>query len=182
MKKLILILSAICFLLIPSTAMGVAGVSPVTQKRIQIADCHPAQEIRQLIFSCVGDSTNGSIPNKEISIDDLNFIRGWCLTGIEAYQTTVGTPPDADAASVFILDSGGMDLLGSEDGGTTAYAGLNLIHATLKRTCYPNLHLARAGLHTNYFPLVVDLLTLKVIDQATHSADYTIVLIFEKKK
>ncbi|MBA7713240.1 hypothetical protein ES703_122240 [subsurface metagenome] len=70
-------------------------------------------------------------------------------------------------------------MLGSEDGGTTAYNGLNLIHATLKRFCFPNLYTPRAGLHMNYFPLVKSLLTLKVSDSAAN-ATITIVLIFSR--
>lgn len=178
MKRISLILA--CLFLIPSIVLA-DGTVTVTQKRIQIADCHPAIEIRQLIFTCIGDAVNGSIPDTTISTDNLKFIRGWCLKKVEAYQTTVGVGADADEASIFILDAGGMDLLGSEDGGTTPYAGLYMIHATLKRKCYPNTYLPRAGLHTNWNDRVTSLITLKVIDQDTALADYTIVLTFEKE-
>jgi hypothetical protein len=77
-----------------------------------------------------------------------------------------------------IYDANGLDLLGSIDGGTTAYAGLTLIHATLVRRCLPNLYLPRAGLHVNYYPVVTGTLTLDVDNQATVSADWTIVLTF----
>jgi len=86
-----------------------------------------------------------------------------------------------DAASIFLLDADGLDLLGCEDGSTTAYAGLNLIHATLKRACYPNLYLTRAGLHVNYFPTVRSKLTLKIIDQDTANGMFTVRLTFERR-
>lgn len=83
-----------------------------------------------------------------------------------------------DAASVFVLDVDSLDLLGSEDGSTTAWAGLNLIHATLKRSTLPNLYLPRAGSHSNYFPEITGGLTLKVADQATERAVWYVELIF----
>jgi hypothetical protein len=85
-----------------------------------------------------------------------------------------------DAASAFIVNENGFDLLGSEDGSTTAYAGLNLIHATLARSTFPNMYLARAGLHSNYFPEITGALTLKQIDQATALAAWTVELTFVK--
>lgn len=180
MKKLILTISMLLCLLIPNIAMSTVGSVVISQKRIQIADSHPAEEVRQLIFTCTGDVTDGSIPDTTISASDMNFIRGWCLRKVEAYQTTVGVAPDADEASIFILDSDGMDLLGSEDGGTTPYAGKYMIHATLKRMCFLNAYFPRAGLHANYYDPIVKLLTLRVIDQATASADYTVVWTFTK--
>jgi hypothetical protein len=179
MKKRIFL--TLACLLIPSIALATVGSVAIAQKRIQIADSHPANEIRQLIFTCVGDVGDGSIPDTTISKDDMNFIRGWCLTKVEAYQTTVGVGADADEASIFILDSEGMDLLGSEDGGTTPYAGRYMIHATLKRMCFLNAYLPRIGLHTNYYDAITNYLTLRVIDQATPSADWTIVLTFQKQ-
>jgi hypothetical protein len=94
------------------------------------------------------------------------------LYTVAAYPTSGGTAPDA--ADVFILDAKGEDLLGSADAGTTAKNGLNLIHATLKKTTFPySTYLQQA-----YFPFIINNLTLKVSNQATNSANYTIELIF----
>jgi len=179
MRKAILILSMALFLLIPNMAWATVGSCLISQGKYQVAGTL-GEEVRTLVFTCVGDVTDGSIPDTEMSASNLNFIKGWCLRKVEAYQTTVGVGDDADEGSIFILDSDGMDLLGSEDGGTTPYAGKYMIHATLKRMCFLNVYLPRAGLHTNFYTEVTNLLTLRVIDQDTGSADYTVVLTFRK--
>jgi hypothetical protein len=176
MKKcMILILVG---LLIPSIGLCAGAATSVSFDTTGVAESNHEPEIRKLIFECTGDSITGAITNKTINEHELKFIKGWCLVGVEVYPTPGGIAPNA--ASIFILDDGGMDLLGSEDGGTTPYAGLNLIHATLKRRCFPNLYIPRAGLHTSYRVAVTGLLTLKVIDQITGSANWTVALIFSR--
>ncbi len=130
----------------------------------------PAMNV--LKFVCTGDSANGSIPNTAITAATANSLFGTYLYTVSAYPTAAGTAPDA--ADVFILDANGEDLLGSVDGGTTAKNGLNLIHATLKKTTFPySTYLQQA-----YFPSITNILTLKVSNQATNSANYTIELLF----
>jgi len=125
-------------------------------------------------FVCTGDAGGGSIPNTVISADKMSLVNdgNHYLYTVSAYPTAGGTAPDA--ADVFILDTNGEDLLGSADGGTTAKNGLNLIHATLKKTTFPySTYLGQA-----YFPAITNNLTLKVSNQATNSANYTIELLF----
>ena len=167
MKKLFLIILTIVLLAANALASGT-----VTQSAARV-DTH----IRTITFVCVGDSSNGSIPNTDTNSANTEFIKGFYLYKIEAYPTTGGTAPDA--ADVLVYDSGGMDLLGSEDG-STAYAGLNLIHATLKKACMPNLFLTGRSTHVNYYPEIRTALTLDVDNQGTNSAEYTIVLTFVK--
>lgn len=119
---------------------------------------------------CTGDSSDGSIPNTVIS--GGNEYIGMYLYSVTAFPTSGGTAPDA--ADVFILDSDGEDLLGSVDGGTTALKGANLIHATLTKTTLPY----STYLSMHYFPSVTSSLTLKVANQATNSANYTIKIKF----
>ena len=121
----------------------------------------------------------GNPANEEMTYANFEKVKGWCLTWVEVFPTDGGVAPDA--ASIFLLDSDNMDLLGSEDGSTTPYAGLNMIHATLKRACYPSLYLSRAGLHVNYFYTVRSQLTLKVIDQGTATGEFTVRLTFERR-
>ena len=175
MKRLILVLGMVLMLTIPSMLFA-AGSVTVTQGKCPIA-ATIGKEHRTLIFTCTGDASDGSIPDKEISTANFNYIKGWYLYRVEAYPTSGGTAPDA--ASVLVFDADDMDLLGSEDG-STAYAGLNLIHATLKKACLPNMYLTRAGLHVNYFYEIKSKLTLSVTDQATVSANWTVVLTFVK--
>jgi hypothetical protein len=122
-------------------------------------------------LACTGDSSNGSIPNTVITMPAIGKYR---LVSVSAYPTAGGTAPDA--ADVYILDADGEDLLGSADNGTTAGKGANLIHATLKKTTLPYSYHSSAW----YYPPVTSALTLKVANQATASANYTIKLKFER--
>jgi hypothetical protein len=133
-------------------------------------------------FTCEGDSGDGSIPITATANTDANgkrlnsVIRGMYLYSVSAVHVSGGTAPDA--ASVLVYDSGGMDLLGSPDGGTTPYAGLNLIHATLKKACVPYIYDTANDAYTKHFPMVRGALTLVVVDQGTASADYVVTLHF----
>lgn len=167
MKK-ILYLTLVLYLL-SSVAALAAGV--VSQMPATISD-----NTRTITFTCIADSAAATIPNTDTNSSNTAFIKGWYLYSVEAFPTTGGTAPDA--ADVMIYDADGLDLLGSEDGGTTAYAGLALIHATLKRRVLPNLYLPRAGLHVNFAPIITGALTLDVDNQATNSANFTVVLTF----
>ena len=174
MKRRITIGIMTVALLLLLASVGFAADGTVVQSPAN----YPDDKIRQVIFTCTGSVTDGSIPDTDTSAPHTLFITGYRLYRVDAYPTSGGTAPDA--ADVFILDENGLDLLGSEDGGTTAYGGLNLIHATLARTTFPDAYIPRAGVHALYQPYVTGALTLKVLNQATHSANYTIVLSFTK--
>ena len=138
----------------------------------------------EVTFICTGDAANGSIPATATADNDvsgkplLSKIIGKYLTQVKAFPTVGGTAPDA--ANVFVYDKHNLYLLGSEDGGGYAYEGLNLIHATLTKSCLPNLYLTRAGLHLNYYPRITGALTLVVTAQGTASANWTIVFVVEE--
>ena len=169
MKRLIII----TLLLLLAFPTGVFGASVTQGSVVDVGeDRLNSNPTRTLEYVCVGNPAD-----EEMTWANFEKVKGWCLTWVEVIPG--GVAPDA--ASIFILDAEDMDLLGCEDGSTTAYAGLNLIHATLKRACYPNLYLARAGLHVNYFPTVRSLLTLKVIDQGTALGEFTVRLTFERR-
>jgi hypothetical protein len=174
MKKLLTILITICLISFSGSAWAAGTVTQSPPDAV----AKVSRNIRTITFVCVGDSSNGSIPNTDTNTSNTAFIRGWYLYKIEAFPTLDGTAPDE--AHIMIYDSDGLDLLGSEDGGTTPYAGLTMIHATLKRTCLGNLYLPRAGSHVNFFHEIRGVLTLDVDLQGTASADWTIVLTFVK--
>lgn len=155
-------------------AFAAGTVTQLTRENYPDSDLH----IKKLIFLCTGDAADGSVPNTATSTPNTSFIKGMRLFQVEAYPTAGGTAPDA--ADVFILDADGMDLLGSVDGSTTAYRGLNLIHATLKYATNPDLYRLGQTSHVDYYPLITGALTLKVKNQATVNANYTIVLTFIK--
>lgn len=165
MKKLILLIVCLS-ILVPSVVFS-AGTVTVTRKPIV------AGFIEQVVFTCTGDASDGSIPNTAITQEVLRYINGLYLYCVTAYPTSGGTAPDA--ADVFILNQNSEDLLGSADN-STAGNGANLVHATLTRTTLPKLYLPGV----NFYPLVTGLLTLKVSNQATVDANYTVVLTFVK--
>lgn len=157
-----------------SMAFAAGSVTQLTRENYPDSDRH----IKKLIFLCTGDVAAGTIPNTATSAPNTSFIKGMRLFQVEAYPTAGGTAPDA--ADVFILDADGMDLLGSVDGSTTAYRGLNLIHATLKYATTPDIYHLGQTAHADYYPVITGALTLKVANQATASANWTIVLTFIK--
>lgn len=174
MKKLFLIV--ICLLFTATNAYAAVGTTTVTRTT-------QGWGFQTVTIVCTGGTAGdtGTVPDTTIDVWDSmnkNALYGWYLYKVEAFPTSGGTAPDA--GSVFVLDSDSLDLLGSEDGGTTAYAGLNLIHATLKRGTIPNLYIPRGGVHVDYYPMITGPLTLKVADQITSAADWTIVLTFVK--
>jgi hypothetical protein len=168
MKKLLLIAAIIAAIVIPDIIWAAGSC-------IQSAVRDRSGSTVKILFVCTGDAGDGSIPNTAINAANMALILDQTyLYTVSAYPTAAGTAPDA--ADVFILDANGEDLLGSVDGGTTANKGLNLIHATLKKTTMPYSHY----LSLAYFPAVVNTLTLKVANQATISANYTIELVFAR--
>ena len=172
MKRLIIIISSLFLLAFPT---GVFGASIIQGSIVNVGENRlNSNPTRTLEYVCVGNPDN-----EEMTVRNFEKVKGWCLTWVEVFPTSGGVAPDA--ASIFILDEEDMDLLGCEDGSTTPYAGLNIIDADYKRACYPNLFLTRAGLHTNYFPTVRSLLTLKVIDQGAATGAFTIRLTFERR-
>ncbi len=173
MKKLTVLLTI-------TLVFAMAGISWAAGSCVQRPENYPDSGERHVIFTCTGDAADGSIPSTAIAGNTQTdsamtaFIKGYRFYEIEVYPTAGGTAPDA--ADVFILTTAGLDLLGSEDGGTTAYQGLNLIHATLSRVAFPDAYIPRAGAHAFYHPLITGALQLKVANQATASANYTVIL------
>jgi len=171
MKRLIIIVSLL-LLIFPT---GVKAASVVQGTVVDVGeDRLNSNPTRTLEYVCVG---NPSGDDMTMTWANFEKVKGWCLTWVEIIPGA--TQPDE--ASIFLLDEDDMDLLGCEDNATTPYAGYLMVHATLKRACYPNLFLTRAGLHTNYFPTVRSRLTLKVIDQDTADGMFTVRLTFERR-
>jgi hypothetical protein len=172
MKRIFLIIALALALAVPSSLWAAGSCTQtLTDLPASLIDIPQA---RVITLACTGSGDDGSIPNTAISAANADKLAGFYLYTITAYPTSGGTAPDA--ADVFILDANGEDLLGSVDGGTTANKGLNLIHATLKKTTMPYSHYLSA----HYYPGVTGALTLKVLNQATVSANYTIELLFAR--
>ncbi len=130
-------------------------------------------QIKRVTFTCVSDASAHTIPDTDFN--STGEVTGYYLLNVMAYPTG-RTPPDA--GNVFILDENDFDLLGSVDGGTTAYNGLSLIHTTLTRMNLPSYYDAKAGSNVNFYHIISGELTLKVTGMTTDSATYTIVCTF----
>ena len=163
MKKLFALIVCVA-VLIPAVSFAAGTVTITTNSVVP-------KYVEQIIFTCTGDASDGSIPNTSITQQNLAKIVGMYLYAITAKPTSGTTAPDA--ADVFVLNQNSEDLLGSADN-TTAANGANLIHATLARTTLPKLYLPGV----NFYPMINGILTLKVSSQATALAGYSITLTF----
>lgn len=169
MKKLLIIIVSVFLLAFPTEVLFAAEL--VTQ--------HAAEQITPTMWEVkfeIQTATNGSMTATPLVRNNINRVRGMYLMQVDAFPTSGGTAPDA--ASVFIYDENGIYYLGSVDDGTTAYAGLNLIHATIPKSCIPNMYLTGQDAHINYYWPIRGVLTLAIADQATDTAHITIILTF----
>jgi len=121
-------------------------------------------------------AADGSITATTFTDSAYQILRGKYFIQVTAFPTVGGTAPDA--ADLVMHDEQGNALLGSVDGGTTAYAGLNLIHATLTKSCLPSMYLTGQDAHINYYWPVTSKFTFDIINQATDSANITLRFIF----
>ncbi len=161
MKKLYLVVLSLVILLVPYLAIA-ATDAVCTQTATEYA----AGGSVLIKIACTADSSDGSIPNTDISAENMAKILGthW-LYWVRTYPTSGGTAPEA--ADVEILMDG-QDLLGAR--------GVNLIHATATQDVFPYSSFMSSW---RYAP-VTNTLTLKVANQTTHSANYTIELYFTR--
>ena len=168
MKRFLFIIFIVFF--VASNAIAAGSVTQGDVVRI-------ADGTHTITFTCTGDASDGSMPDTVITAENLKKIVGWYLVEVHAFPTSGGTAPDA--ADVLIKDANSVDFLGSSDG-STAYAGKNLIHATLPRAVLPYYYLPQTGGYIPYYPIIVGSFTLSVSNQSTASANWTIVLKFVK--
>lgn len=147
MKKLILAALFLVFLAGQSFGAGL-----VTQSQVVFG----ANEMRAITLKCLGDSSDGSIPDTTISY----FPGGMFLDRIiiENFSSDTDTASDVD---VYIKDTGGTDLLNAEGVDELDYDTRNYVVITAKSP-------------------VVTPLTLDVDSQTAASALYTITLILTK--
>jgi hypothetical protein len=158
MKKLLMIAALIAALVMPEYLWAAGSC-------VQTAVRDPAAPNMVLIkFVCTGDSGDGSIPNTDVSAANMALILNKALLySVTVYPTSGGTAPDAADVSVY---QAGVDLLGAK--------GVNLIHATATQHISP--YSTFKGEY--YYPAITGTVQLRVANQATASANYTIELQF----
>jgi hypothetical protein len=173
MKKLTLLIMALALAFCSSSLWAAGSCTQTVTSYPTVTLSNPSPSMKSITFVCTGDAVNGSIPDTDITAGNLESIIGMYLYGVFANPTTGGTAPDA--ADVFLLDkTTGEDYLGSSNAGTTPNKGANLIHATLPKSTMPYSYYMSNWF---YFP-IRRTLTLRVSNQATASANYTIELVF----
>lgn len=159
MKKTFLII-ALALALIPSSLWALTPGSCV-QTPYQYTG-----GVVKVIFVCTGSPDDGAIPTQTFDAVTMALIEGThYFYRIVAKPTTGGTAPDAADIQV-LMD--GMDLLGGK--------GVNLIHATATQDTFPY----SAFMSMYRFPEVSETITWTVANQATHSANYTVIFIFAR--
>lgn len=130
-------------------AKGYAGASDVLMKK--------------LTFTCVGDASNGTIPDTDTTAAITAAIKGMFV-----FMAIIepGTPNPTADSDVYLEDEFGIDLLGG--------GAVDELDATGNKHVYPLLD-AKGG-----SPPVIGTLTLDVDNQAVNSAQYNIHIIFSK--
>jgi hypothetical protein len=133
-----------------------------------------------VVFTCVGDDSDGSIPDTDLSTANTYKLKmgNYSLRDVIAFPTPSGTAPDAADVTVKIKSyptrtSGGVDstISPAVPRDILGGAGTNLIHATDEQNIGPTMPL--------YEP-VVGPLTLGVANQGTLSAEFTIIFKFKR--
>ena len=142
----------------------------VTSSRVQIG-----RNTALIIFTCTGDASDGSIPATDFDANDMKFLRngGYYIIDVIAFPTPDGTAPDAADVTIkvknyttrtgTIAPAVPRDILGG--------AGANLIHATDEQSIGASMPL---------YEKVLGQLTFAVANQATASADYTVIFKCER--
>lgn len=169
MKKLLcLILFGLLLVAIPS--FGFAAENVVEGQLERSGD-----GVYEVAF-VIQTAADGSITATTFSDDLVKKLKGKYFLQVDAFPTPEGTAPAA--ADLVVCDENGVYYLGSVDGGATAYAGLNLIHATLPKSCLPSMYLTGSTSHVNYYWPVRGALTFDIINQATDTAHITLIFVF----
>ena len=159
MKKLLLIAALIVALAIPVSAWAAGSCT-------QTATRDASSSTIMIKFVCTGDGAAGTIPDTDINTANMALIKDRTFFyNATAYPTSGGTAPDAADVQITM---NGMDLLGAK--------GVNLIHATATQDTAPY----SAFMASYRYPAVTNTVTLKVANQATASANWTIELLFVK--
>lgn len=155
LKKIgILILSVLLF---SSGAAMAAGA--VTQGAVQ----KEIANVRTLTFTCVGDASNGSIPDEDTTAANTRDLIGWELWKVQAIYGVTGPTDNSD---VYIKDSNGVDLMGGY--------GENMLDNAAHNEAPPRID-GVASLQP-----VDGTLTLDVDNQSVNSATYVIKLFFRR--
>jgi hypothetical protein len=113
-------------------------------------------------FACVGDASNGSVPDTALSTTLLKLIRGMYLS---LMVTKPGTPNPTAAYDITLVNAASLDILGGSGANRSASAAeqvMPLISSSAQKR------------------LITEALTLKVANQSVNSAQYTIELIFTR--
>ena len=119
---------------------------------------------QELTFTCVGDVSDGSIPDTAINAANLALLSG---TYLSAVIINPGTPNPTPASDVTLKDQYGFDVLGGQ--------GTNALGATASKAILPMF----AG-YLQCHPLT-GTLTLSVGNQSVSLAQFNIVCVFTKK-
>jgi hypothetical protein len=162
MKRLFLVIMILIALLSPTISMGAAGDCVQTRSESKsYTDGSQFGSIRTIIFTCTGDSSNGTFPAEEFTSSSLNFIKGFYLYKV---ITNPGSAAPTDNWDFTITDSDGVDLMGGN--------GANR-HTTTSQSVYPLI-----GSQPFAQPYLGDTLTLNLSGNSVVSATLVLKAIF----
>jgi hypothetical protein len=130
----------------------------------QLQNVGYAENVREIVFQCVGDSANGSIPNTEMDKPSYEIAQGWFLDSVE---TVPGSPAPTADSDVVVNDEHGLDLLNGN--------GTDLLNDTAVKAVVPSI-----GGQNKRVP-VRGKLTIGVSGQSVNLAQYKIILVLVKE-
>lgn len=116
------------------------------------------KSVREVVISCVGDASNGTIPDTDLTAltgYTNGSIKGW---GFWLVETMFGATAPTDLSDLYLKTEDGNDLL--------AGAGVNMIKAAANAAIWPLIPVVPIGAK----------LTIDVDNQAVVSATYKIKL------
>ena len=153
MRVLLLALALVIMSSLPATAAGTYTIEHGWIDR--------AETSYEVVIRYTGDASDGSVPAVTLPAEVMSKITGIYLYSVTAYPTTGGTAPDA--ADVAVND-GSFDVLGGK--------GVNLIPASGQNDAFPY----SVFMGSWRYWIVKNVLNVAVANQATPSANFTVVL------
>ncbi len=155
-KISILLLAVMVSLLLSQTQAFAAGTAS-TPRVVPIGTM-----MRIISVTFKGDAADGSVPAVTLPDAIMADLKGYYLYSVRAYPVSGGTAPDPANVAV---NNPRKDLLGA--------LGVGLVPASGENEMLPY----NAFTEKDFYPAIVDPLTIEVTGQGTPSADFTVDLI-----
>jgi len=172
MKRLFLVIMAFALLAAFGSAWAVEGMTGAVTY-------NPAREAYEITLT-ITTKTDGSLTamsTDDVTVDGKTVTEWIKWKYLYEVHAKTGTLAATDASDLIILDDDSMGLLGSPDGGTTAYGGTDIFHATLSKMTHPYYYNTSAATYDKHYHLITGALTLDILNNSVNTANVIVKLI-----